>query len=98
MLAKSSTFTGKPQVVLTKAGHIVRGSQGLQRVITTKEQAAARLGGEGQDLARDAVGERLPGGPHGRHRRGAAHHDLQQGRFLSISACSQQRRAREGYA
>ena len=39
--------------------------------------AAAHLSREGQDLARDAVGERLPGSPHGRHRRRAAHDDLQ---------------------
>ena len=39
----------------------------------------AHLSREGQDLARDAIGERLPCGPHGRHRRRAAHHDLRAG-------------------
>ena len=44
--------------------------------------AAPNLGGEGQDLARNAVGERFPGGPHRRHRRGAAHHRLYGRTFL----------------
>ena len=52
-------------------------------------RAAAHLSREGQDLARDAVGERLPGGPHGRYRRSAAHDNLQtQAAYISRNEAS----------